>query len=55
MFFELLKDYNGQKAGTVVALTPDDAGPLVRGGVVRTVPNDPLAPVLARSLDSLIQ
>jgi hypothetical protein len=54
MFFELLKDWNGQKAGTVLALTADDAGPLVRGGVVRAVADDPLGPVLTRSLETLI-
>jgi hypothetical protein len=54
MFFELLKDWNGHKAGTVIALAADDAGPLVRGGVVRAVADDPLGPVLTRSLETLI-
>jgi hypothetical protein len=52
MFFELLKDWNGHKPGTRLALSVADAAPLVAAGVLKAVEDDPLAPVIARGLES---
>ena len=37
MFFKLLKDWNGQKAGTQLTLTDADAATLVQAGIMETV------------------
>ncbi len=37
MFFKLLKDWNGQKAGTQISLSDADAGPLVQAGILEPV------------------
>ena len=41
MFFKLLKDWNGQKAGTQLALSDADAAPLVQAGIMEIVRDDP--------------
>jgi hypothetical protein len=35
MFFELLKDWNGKKAGERLAMSAEDATPLVAAGIAR--------------------
>ena len=54
MFFELQKDWNGQKPGARLALSDADAAPLVAAGVLKAVADDPLAPVIARGLESAL-
>ncbi len=54
MFFKPLKDWNGQKAGTQLALSDADAGPLVQAGILEPVRDDPLTPVITKGLESAL-
>ena len=54
MFFELLKDWNGHKPGTRLAFNDADAAPLVAAGVLKAAADDPLAPIIAKGLESAL-
>jgi HK97 family phage major capsid protein len=54
MFFKLLKDWNGQKAGTQLALADADAVPLVQAGIMETVRDDPLTSVITRGVENAL-
>src|SRR5262245_41972959 len=53
MFIQLRKDYFGQKAGARVDVDEPVARSLVAQGVAEALSDDPLAPVIARSLESV--
>jgi HK97 family phage major capsid protein len=54
MFFKLLKDWNGQKAGAMLSMSDNDGDLLVKGGVAEPVKDDPLTSVLAKNLESAL-
>lgn len=54
MFFKLLKDWNGQKAGTQLTLSDSDAAPLVQAGVMEAVRDDPLTPIITRGVENAL-
>ena len=50
----LLKDWNGKKAGERLAMSADDATPLVAAGIAKAVTDDPLAPIIVRGLENTL-
>jgi HK97 family phage major capsid protein len=54
MFFKLLKDWNGQKAGTQLTLSDADAAPLVQAGIMEIVRDDPLTPIISRGVENAL-
>ncbi|HEV3144916.1 MAG TPA: hypothetical protein VGZ47_13585 [Gemmataceae bacterium] len=56
MFFQLKKDWLGNKAGTVIDLPePGDADLLIKGGVAEALHHDPLALLLAKSIGTMVE
>jgi HK97 family phage major capsid protein len=54
MFVQLTKDYFGQKAGARVDVDEPAARSLIEQGVAEAVHGDPLGPVVARSMETLL-
>jgi HK97 family phage major capsid protein len=54
MFIQLRKDHLGQKAGARIDVDQPVAQTLLQQGIAEPVAGDPLAPVLARSMESLL-
>jgi HK97 family phage major capsid protein len=54
MFVQLTKDYLGQKAGARVDVDEPVARSLIEQGVAEAVHGDPLGPVVARSMETLL-
>ena len=54
MFFKLLKDWNGQKAGTQLTLSDADAAPLVQAGIMENVRDDPLTPIISHGVENAL-
>src|SRR5260370_34817030 len=54
MFVQLTKDYFGQKAGARVDVDEPVARSLIEQGAAEAVHGDPLAPVVARSMETLL-
>ena len=52
MFVELLQPFCGKPAGERLYVPAEEAQGLLRAGVARAVTDDPLAPVIARGLES---
>lgn len=54
MFFKLLKDWNGQKAGGQISMADADGDPLVKSGILEAVKDDPLTPVIANGVKAAL-
>ncbi len=54
MFVQLKKDHFGQKAGARVDVDEPVAATLIAQGIAEAVTGDPLAPVVAKSMESLL-
>jgi HK97 family phage major capsid protein len=52
MFVQLKKDFVGSCAGKVIDVAESDAKLLIEQGIAGPCPNDPLAPVIARSMET---
>jgi hypothetical protein len=56
MFAQFKKDWLGNKAGAVIDLPePGDAELLIKGGVAEPVRNDPLPPILDKSMGAMVE
>jgi len=53
MFVTLTKDFLGQVAGKVFDVADADAQALITSGVAEACPNDPLAPIIQKSMEAL--
>jgi HK97 family phage major capsid protein len=53
MFVTLKKEFLGQVAGKVIDVADADAQALITSGVAETSPNDPLAPIIQKSMEAL--
>jgi hypothetical protein len=53
MFVTLKKDFLGQVAGKVIDVADADAQALITSGVAEACPNDPLAPIIQKSMEAL--
>ncbi|HYV38347.1 MAG TPA: phage major capsid protein, partial [Gemmataceae bacterium] len=54
MFIQLKKDYFGQQAGARIDVEPPVAETLLSQGIAEAVQGDPLAPIVARSMETLL-
>ena len=54
MFIQLKKDYFGQQAGARIDVEPPVAETLLAQGIAEAVQGDPLAPIVARSMETLL-
>ncbi|TMB85869.1 MAG: phage major capsid protein, partial [Chloroflexi bacterium] len=54
MFIQLKKDYFGQKAGARIDVDEPVAQTLLTQGIAEAVQGDPLAPIIARSMETML-
>ena len=53
MFVTLKKDFLGQAAGKVIDVADSDGQALIHSGVAEACSNDPLAPIIQKSMEAL--
>ena len=54
MFVQLVKDFQGQKAGTRIDVTEADAKTLLDAGIAARVEGDQLAPLVQKSMEGML-
>src|SRR5947209_14590201 len=54
MFVQLKKNHFGQKAGARIDVEETVAGSLITQGIAEAMTDDPLAPVVAKSMEALL-
>jgi hypothetical protein len=54
MFVQLVKDFQGQKAGTRIDVTEADAKTLLDAGIAAKVEGDQLAPLVQKSMERML-
>jgi HK97 family phage major capsid protein len=55
VFFTLLKDWSGQKAGTQLSMSESDGEVLVKAGLAQAVKEDPITPLIAKGMQDAMQ